>query len=81
LDNEKLHKLYSLSITIRANKSEDEMGGACNMHGGEREKCTQNLVGKPEVKRPFGTAGNRWEENVKMDFKETHVMMWILWIL
>jgi hypothetical protein len=28
------------------------------------------LVGKPEEKRPMGRPRRRWEDNIKMDFKE-----------
>jgi hypothetical protein len=35
------------------------MGGACNTHE-QDEKCTQNLVGKREGKRPFGTHVRKW---------------------
>jgi hypothetical protein len=28
------------------------------------------LVGKPEGKRPQGRARHRWEDNIKMEFKE-----------
>jgi hypothetical protein len=28
------------------------------------------LVGKPEGKRPLGRLRCRWEDNIKMDFKE-----------
>jgi hypothetical protein len=28
------------------------------------------LVGKPEVKRPLGRPRRRWEDNIKMDFRE-----------
>jgi hypothetical protein len=28
------------------------------------------LVGKPEGKRPMGRTRLRWEDNIKMDFKE-----------
>ena len=28
------------------------------------------LVGKPEVKRPFGRPRHRWEDNIKMDLQE-----------
>jgi hypothetical protein len=27
-------------------------------------------LGKPERKRPLGRPGRRWEDNIKMDFKE-----------
>ena len=28
------------------------------------------LVGRPEGKRPLGWPRRRWEDNIKMDFKE-----------
>jgi hypothetical protein len=28
------------------------------------------LVGRPEVKRPLGRPGRRWEENIKLDLRE-----------
>ena len=28
------------------------------------------LVGKPEGKRPLGSARRRWEDNIKMDLQE-----------
>jgi hypothetical protein len=28
------------------------------------------LVGSPEVKRPLGRTRRRWEDNIKMDFRE-----------
>jgi hypothetical protein len=30
-----------------------------------------NLVGKPEAKSPLGRPRHRWEDNIKMDLKET----------
>ena len=37
------------------------------------------LVGKPEGKRPLGTARCRWEDNIKMDLQEVGCggMEWI----
>jgi hypothetical protein len=47
------------------------MGGAYNTHGRD-EKCIQNiLIGKPERKRPLGRPRSRWEENIRMDLRET----------
>jgi hypothetical protein len=37
---------------------------------GERRGLCRVLVGKPEGQRPFGRHRRRWEENIKMDFKE-----------
>jgi hypothetical protein len=37
------------------------------------------LVGKPEVKRPVGRSGYRWENGVRIDFREIgwEVVDWI----
>jgi hypothetical protein len=39
----------------------------------------QDLVGKPEEKRPFGRPRHRWEDNIKMDLQEVGCggMNWI----
>jgi len=39
------------------------------MHGID-DKCIQNLVGKPEGKRPLGRAECRWKDNTERDLKE-----------
>jgi hypothetical protein len=31
------------------------------------------LVGRPEVKRPLGKPRSRWENNVKIDLRETGI--------
>jgi hypothetical protein len=36
---------------------------------GEEERCIQDLVGKPEGKRPLGRSRYRWENNIKMDLQ------------
>jgi hypothetical protein len=37
------------------------------------------LVGRPEGKRPLGRPKHRWEDNIKMDIRETgvDVVKWI----
>jgi hypothetical protein len=45
----------------------NKMGGACSA---ERRGVYRILVGKPEVKRPFGRPRCRWEDNIKTDLKE-----------
>ena len=45
------------------------MGRACGTYGG-RERGAQDLVGKPEGKRPLGRPRRRWEDNIKMDLQE-----------
>jgi len=37
---------------------------------GKRSGVHRVLVGKPEGKRPLGRPRRRWEDNIKMDFKE-----------
>jgi hypothetical protein len=34
---------------------------------GELRNLYNNLVGKPEGKRPLGRHRHRWEDNIKMD--------------
>jgi hypothetical protein len=45
------------------------MGAVCSTNERD-EKCIQNLVGKPEGKRPFGRPRHRWEVNIVMDLRE-----------
>jgi hypothetical protein len=37
---------------------------------GERRGAYRALVGKPEGRRPHGRPRHRWEDNIKMDFRE-----------
>jgi hypothetical protein len=39
---------------------------------GERRGVYRVLVGKPEGKRPLGTHGRKWEDNIKMDFRQVY---------
>jgi hypothetical protein len=45
------------------------MGLTGSIHGRD-EKCIQNLVGKPEGKRPLGGPRCIWENNSRMDVRE-----------
>jgi hypothetical protein len=45
------------------------MSGACNTYGREKG-CIQDLVERPEERRPLGRPRCRWEENMKMDLQE-----------
>jgi hypothetical protein len=38
---------------------------------GEKRNIYRVLVGKPERKRPVGRPRFRWEDNIKMDLRET----------
>jgi hypothetical protein len=54
------------------------MGGACSTLG-ELRNTYSILVGKPEVKRPFGRHRRRWEDNVRIDVREIRweVVDWV----
>jgi hypothetical protein len=45
----------------------------------EKRNTYRILVAKPEGKRPLGIPRHRWEDNIKMDLRETGwgVMDWI----
>jgi hypothetical protein len=45
--------------------TEDEMGGACNTNG-ENRNAYRILVGKPEGTKPLGRLRCRWVDNIKM---------------
>jgi hypothetical protein len=70
LHKEELHNLYAspnniIMIAIWRMRWEHvarmgEMRSACNV-----------MVRKPEVKRPFGRHRRRWEDNIRMDIRET----------
>jgi hypothetical protein len=44
---------------------------------GERRVAYRALVGKPEGRRPLGRTRRRWEDNIKMDFREVGGVDWI----
>jgi hypothetical protein len=45
------------------------VGGACSTHEVD-EKYVQNLVGKPEGKKPLRRPRLRWEDKTKIYLKE-----------
>jgi hypothetical protein len=54
---------------MRGTNKENEMGRACSMHGEMINVC-RILVRKPEVKSPLSRCRQRWQYNIKMDFRE-----------
>jgi hypothetical protein len=45
------------------------MGRACSTHEAKRNVC-RILVGKPKEKIPLGRPTFRWQDNIKIDFRE-----------
>jgi hypothetical protein len=45
------------------------VGWTCGTHG-EGRGVYRVLVGRPEVKRPLGRPRSRWEDNIKLDYRE-----------
>jgi hypothetical protein len=68
--NDELHNLYSSSNIVRVIKSRRMrwVGHVARM--GEGRGVYRVSVGKPEGKSPLGRPRRRWEENIKLDFKE-----------
>jgi hypothetical protein len=48
----------------------------------EMRNAYKNLGGKPEWKRPLGRHKRRWEDNIRMYFKEIRWegVDWIIWL-
>jgi hypothetical protein len=42
-------------------------------HVGEGRGVYRVLIGTPEGKRPLGRSRRRWEDDIKMDFRETGI--------
>jgi hypothetical protein len=59
---------------------EDEMGGHVARMG-EVRGAYNNLVGRPEGRRPLGRPRRRWEDNIEMDRREIGFgdVDWIHW--
>jgi hypothetical protein len=52
------------------------VGWTCGTHGGgEGRSVYRVLVGRPEDKRPLGRPRRRWDDNIKMDLRETSHMI------
>jgi hypothetical protein len=59
--------LYSSPSIIRKNQvKEDEISRACR----EKKNAYRILVGKSEGKTLLGRTGRRWEDNIRMYFRE-----------
>ena len=75
LHNAKVYALYSSPNIIRNFKSR-RLRWAGHVAGMEHSRNVYRvLVGKFEGKRPLGRPRRRWENNIKMDFREMGVIL------
>jgi hypothetical protein len=72
LHNDELHSLYSSPNIVRVIKSR-RMRWAGHVARMEGRGVCRVLVGRPEEKRPLGRPRRRWEDNIKMDLRETGI--------
>jgi hypothetical protein len=73
LQNDKLHNLYSSPNIVRVIKSRRMRWAGHVACMGEGRGVYRVLVGRPEGKRPLGRGRHRWEDNIKMDLRETGI--------
>jgi hypothetical protein len=73
LHNVELHSLYSSPNIVRAIKSRRMKWAGQVAHTGEGRGVYRVLIGRPEGKRPLGRPRHRWEDNIKMDLRETGI--------
>ena len=82
LHNENINDLYCSPSIVRVIKSRRMRW---TEHAARMEKSRgiyNDLVGKPEGKRPLGRSRHRWEDNIKMDLQEVECggMDWMIWL-
>jgi hypothetical protein len=68
--------LFSLLDIIRQIKSRRMRWAGHVAHMGEGRKVCRTLVGKPKGKRPLGRLRHRWEDGIRMDFREVGWGVW-----
>jgi hypothetical protein len=73
LHNDELHSLYSSPNIFRVIKSRRMRWAGHVARMGEARGVYRVLVGRPEGKRPLGRPRLRWEDNIKMDLRETGI--------
>jgi hypothetical protein len=80
LHNDELHSLYSSPNIVMVIKSRRMRWVGHVARIGEGGGVYRVLVGRHEGKRPLGRPRCRWEDNIKMDLRETEIdgANWIL---
>jgi hypothetical protein len=69
--NEELHDLYTSSTVIQAVKLRGMRWVGHVSCMGKKRDAYSVLEEQPEEKTPLGRPRHTWEDNIKMDFKET----------
>jgi hypothetical protein len=70
LHNYELHSLYSSPNIVRVIKSKRMRWAGHVARIWDGRGVYRVLVGRPEGKGPLGRPRRRWEDNIKMDFRE-----------
>jgi hypothetical protein len=73
LHDDELHSLYSSPSIVRVVKSRRMRWAGHVARIGEGTSIYRVLVLKPEGKRPLGRPRCSWEDNIKMDLRETGI--------
>jgi hypothetical protein len=73
LHNDELHDLYSSPNIVMVIKSRRMRWAGHVACMGEGRGADRVLVGRSEGKRPLGRPRRRWEDNIKMDLRETGI--------
>jgi hypothetical protein len=73
LDGDELHSLFSSPNIVGVIKSRRVKWTGHVARMGEGRGVYRVLVGRPEGKRPLGRLSRRWEDNIKIDLRETGI--------
>jgi hypothetical protein len=68
---EELHSLYFSRNIVRVIKSRRMMIAGHVARMGEERGVYRILIGRPEGESPLGRSRRRWEDNIKLDLRET----------
>jgi hypothetical protein len=71
LHNEELHNLYTSPNIVNTITSRSMRWAGHVACTGKMKNTYKILAGKPERKRPLGRPQRRWEDNIRMDVRET----------
>jgi hypothetical protein len=73
LHNDELHSLYYSQNTVRVIKSRKTKWAGHVARMEEGRSVYRVLGGRPEGKRPLGRPKRRWEDNIKLNLRETGI--------